>query len=56
LFDPATVETRIALLPRTANLIHARKREDRPSVAFPRLQKTDREILRVSAEPMSTII
>lgn len=47
LFDPETVEERIRPLPRTAELIHAKKRVGERSVAFPRLQKTDREILRV---------
>jgi hypothetical protein len=47
LFDPRTVEERIGPLPRTAELIHAKKRVGEQSVAFPRLQKTDREILRI---------
>lgn len=47
LFAPETVEERIRSLPRTAELIHAKKRVGEQSVAFPRLQKTDREILRV---------
>jgi hypothetical protein len=47
LFDPEMVEERIRPRPRTAELIHAKKRVGEQSGAFPRLQKTDREILRV---------
>lgn len=47
LVNPETVETRIAPLPRTAKLIHAKKRVGDPSIAFPQLQKTGREILRI---------
>ncbi len=47
LFDPDTVELRIAPLPRTAKLIHAKKRSGAPSAAFPRLRTTEREILRI---------
>jgi hypothetical protein len=47
LFDPETVQERIRPLPRTAELIHLKKRVGEESLAFPRLQKTEREILRV---------
>jgi hypothetical protein len=47
LFNPETVESRIASLPQTAKLIHAKKRAGEPSAAFPCLQKTEREILRI---------
>jgi hypothetical protein len=47
LFNPETVEARIAPLPRTAKLIHEKKRVGEQSAAFPRLQKTEREILRI---------
>ena len=46
LFSTETVEARISSLPRTAKLIHEKKRVGEPSTAFPRLQKTEREILR----------
>src|SRR5712691_1402014 len=47
LFNPEVIEERIAPLPRTAKLIHEKKRVGEPSTAFPRLQKTEREILRI---------
>jgi hypothetical protein len=47
LFNPATVEARIASLPLTAALIHEKKRAGEPSDAFPALEITDREILRI---------
>ena len=47
LFDPELIEARIAPLPRTAKLIHAKKRTGAPSAAFPKLHKTEREILRI---------
>jgi hypothetical protein len=34
LFDPEVVEERIAPLPRTAKLIHEKKRQGEPSTAF----------------------
>lgn len=47
LFDPAVVDTTVTRLPRTATLIHEKKRKGDPSSAFPRLEKTEREILRI---------
>lgn len=47
LFDPGVVEARIAPLPRTAGLIHAKKRIGAPSAVFPKLHRTEREILRI---------
>src|SRR5579884_3234140 len=47
LFDPETVEERVAPLPLTAKLIHEKKRVGDPSNAFPKLQTTQREILRI---------
>jgi len=47
LFDPEVVEERIAALPRTAKLIHAKKMTGAPSASFPKLHRTEREILRI---------
>lgn len=47
LFDPSLVEERIRSLPATERLVHRRKRTGGPSQAFPRLLKTDSEILRI---------
>lgn len=41
------VEATVEPFPRTATLIHAKKRRGDPSTAFPQLQQTKREILRV---------
>jgi hypothetical protein len=47
LFDPEIVDDRVSALPLTARLIHEKKRTGQPSAAFPKLQKSAREILRV---------
>lgn len=47
LFHPATVEKRIAGLPRVGELVHSKMRRGEPSAAFPELEKTKREILRI---------
>jgi hypothetical protein len=47
LFNPGVVEARIAPLPRTAELIHKKKRAGEQSTAFPALQTTEREIMRI---------
>ena len=47
LFNPETVEKRLASMPRTGKLIHPGKRDEAPSAAFSALRKTRREILRI---------